>query len=422
MEIMAKHGAEVKLLVLPGLMLLAGIGAVSLAIGKIDSLVLGIAAALAVSFVAVHYLLMWIGRHGDPFLLPIASVLAAIGLIFVFRLKPELFIMQALWVWSGLIAFILAAAVGKRVESWADYKYIWGAVGLILLLVTALFGVEIGGNKNWLIIGPIHLQPSEFAKLFIVLFFAAYLSERRELLAYDTKKIGPLVVPHQRVLAPLLAVWGIAMLMLAIERDLGAAFLFFGTALLMLYMASGRYSYLIWGGGMFSMGAFAVYALYPHVRPRIDTWLNPWADPNGAAFQVVQSLFALGSGGVLGSGLGYGFPNLIPEVHTDFIFSAIGEEMGLLGSGAVLLLYITLVYRVFRIALVAKTVFNVILAGGLAALLGLQILVIVGGVTKFMPLTGVTLPFVSYGGSSMVGTFVLLGLVFALSEVGASDG
>ncbi|MBP2650038.1 MAG: cell cycle protein [Firmicutes bacterium] len=421
MDNMLKTYDELKLLVLAGLILLAGLGTVSLAAGSLDSMVFAIALALAVSYIVVHYILRWVGRSGDKLILPVAAVLTSIGLVVVFRLKPELFLMQALWVAFGLVAFILAAVAGRRVELWADYKYIWGAIGIILLLSAEIFGVEIGGNKNWLIIGPIHLQPAEFAKLFIVMFFAAYLSERRELLAHDTKKIGPLVVPHKRVMAPLLAIWGIAMIILVLEHDLGAALLFFGTALLMIYLASGRYSYLIWGGGLFLLGSVAVYVLYHHVRARIDSWLNPWADPSGASFQIVQSLFALGSGGVMGSGLGYGFPNLIPEVHTDFIFSAIGEELGLLGSGAVLLLYMILVYRVFKVALAAKTAFNILLAGGLAILLALQTVVIVGGVTKFMPLTGVALPLISYGGSSMVATFILLGLVFAVSEAGGSD-
>ncbi|MBP2653051.1 MAG: cell cycle protein [Firmicutes bacterium] len=418
---MSKVSDELKLLVLAGLILLSGLGTVCLAQEKLDIIALAIAAGLSIGWIVVHYVMLRLGRGGDHLLLPVAAALTAIGLVFVFRLKPELFLSQAIWATIGMIALLAASIAGRRIEAWADYKYIWGTVGIILLLATEIFGVDIGGNKNWLIIGPIHLQPSEFAKLFIVLFLAAYLSERRELLAYATKRLGPLVVPHQRVMAPLLAIWGLAMIILALERDFGAAILYFGTALLMTYLASGRYSYLIWGGGMFLAGSLMVYKFYPHVRVRIDIWLNPWSDPNGMAFQIVQSLFALGSGGVMGSGLAYGFPSLIPEVHTDFIFSAIGEELGLLGSGAVMLLYIILVYRAFRVAMVAKSAFDILLAGGLAILLALQVLVIVGGVTKFMPLTGIALPLISYGGSSMVATFILIGMLFAISEAGAGD-
>jgi len=281
--------------------------------------------------------------------------------------------------------------------------------------------VDVGGNKNWLVFGPVRFQPSEFAKLFIVLFLAAYLSERREVLAFATRSFGPLVLPQPRIMAPLLAIWGLAMLMLVAQRDLGAALLFFGTATVMIYLASGRPGYLWWGAGMFLVGTALAYALYPHVRVRIDIWLDPWADPSGKAYQIVQSLFALGSGGALGSGLGYGFPNLVPEVHTDFVFAAIGEELGLAGAGAVMMLYILMVYRVFRAALLAPTPFRALLAGGLAVLLALQVLVIVGGVTKFLPLTGVTLPLVSYGGSSVVATFILLGMVLAMSERRAGD-
>lgn len=409
------------LLLIAGGVLLCGIMAVSLAWGKLDAAVLAATAGIVGAWFGVHLLLRATGHNGDPLLLPLAAVLTAVGLILIFRLKPGLFLIQALWTAFGLAAFLAAAFLSRRVEQWAEYKYIWGAIGITLLLTTALFGVEIGGNKNWLVFGPVRFQPAEFAKLFIVLFLAAYLNERREVLTYATKSIGPLVVPHPRFLAPLLAVWGLAMAMLVLQRDLGAALLYFGTAVIMTYLASSRWSYAVWGGGLFVVGAVAAYMLYAHVRARIDIWLNPWADPNGKAYQVVQSMFALGSGGVLGSGLTFGFPDLIPEVHTDFVFAALGEELGLMGSGAVLLLYMLMVFRAFKIALNARSSFDILLAGGLAVLLAMQILVIVGGVTKFLPLTGVTLPFISYGGSSMVATFTLVGMLFAVSEARSAD-
>jgi cell division protein FtsW (lipid II flippase) len=409
------------LLLIAGGVLLCGIMAISLAWGKFDTAVIATAAGLAAAWFGVHILLRATGHNGDPLLLPLAALLTAVGLILIFRLKPGLFLIQALWTVFGLAAFVAAAFLSRRVEQWAEYKYIWGAVGITLLLATALFGVEIGGNKNWLVLGPVRFQPAEFAKLFIVLFLAAYLNERREVLAYATKNIGPLIVPHPRFMAPLLAVWGLAMAMLVLQRDLGAALLYFGTAVIMTYLASSRWSYAVWGGGLFLMGSVAAYTLYSHVRARFDIWLNPWADPNGKAYQIVQSLFALGSGGVLGSGLTFGFPDIIPEVHTDFVFAALGEELGLMGAGAVLLIYMLMVFRAFTIALNARSSFDILLAGGLAVLLAMQVLVIVGGVTKFLPLTGVTLPFISYGGSSMVATFTLVGMLFAISEARSAD-
>ena len=412
---------ECSLLLLAGAVLLAGVLAVSLVGGAPDYRALGVAAGLALAWPVAHLALRRAGHSGDGLLLPLAAVLTALGLIMVFRLKPGLFMVQALWAAFGLAAFLGSAFFCRQAERWSEYKYFWGLAGIALLLATALFGVDIGGNKNWLFIGPVHFQPSEFAKLFIVLFLAAYLNERREVLTFATRRYGPLVLPQPRIMAPLLAVWGLAMLMLVGQRDLGAALLYFGTATVMIYLASGRAGYLLWGAGMFLVGSVLAYALYPHVRARIDIWLDPWADPGGRAYQVVQSLFALGSGGALGSGLGYGFPGLVPEVHTDFIFAAIGEELGLAGAGAVMMLYILLVYRAFRAALLAPSPFRALLAGGLAVLLGLQVLVIVGGVTKFLPLTGVTLPLVSYGGSSVVATFILLGMVLAMSEKRPAD-
>ena len=323
---------------------------------------------------------------------------------------------QVVWVAIGLAAFLSSAVVFRRFQFWQDYKYVWGAIGAFLLLATAIFGTEIGGHKSWLILGPVRFQPAEFAKLFIVMFLAGYLDERREVLAYASKNYGFLTVPQPRFIAPLLAVWSFSMLLLVLQRDLGSALFYFGATLILTYMASGRKSFIGWGMALFVLGSLLAYFLFDHLRVRFDIWLNPWADPTGKAYQIVQSLFAFGSGGVMGSGLTYGFPDMIPEVHTDFVFAAIGEELGLLGAGAVIFLYIMLVYRAFKAGLQAKSSFDILLAGGFAVLLALQIFVIIGGVTKFLPLTGVTLPFLSYGGSSMVSSFILLGGLFALSE------
>lgn len=408
------------LLILCSAILLNGFLVVSLVKPQIDYWLLAAVSLLIVMWFAVHSSIRQKSR-GDGSLLPLALLLSAIGLIVVYRLKPELFLTQLGWNAIGLTAFVATAHFCRNLERLADYKYLAGVAGVGLLLSAAIFGVEIGGNKNWVILGPVRFQPAEFAKLFIILFLAAYLTERREVLTYATRKYGLFMLPQFRFAAPLLAVWGITMVMLVFQRDLGSALLYFGTTLTMIYLASGRIRYILQGMLLFTAGAAFCYFLFPHVKIRVDIWLNPWSDPNGKAYQIVQSLFAMGSGGVLGSGLTYGFPTFIPEVHTDFVFAAIGEEMGFLGAAAVLLTYMLLLYRAFSIAIYSQNSFQQLTVGGLATFLGLQTLLIIGGVTKFLPLTGITLPFISYGGSSLISNFILLGILYAASESGVYD-
>lgn len=412
---------ERALLAISSLILVNAVLTVVLAKPNIDfKALIVISGVIAATFV-VHLILRK-GRHnGDPFILPLAVVLAGLGLVLVLRLKPQLFMLQAAWLAIGLTCFVITSFFARETEKLVEYKYICGVVGAILLIATIIFGVDIGGNKNWIILGPIHLQPSEFAKIVIVIFLASYFSERRELLTYATKRIGPIEVPHARFVGPLAVVWGLTMLMLVFQRDLGSALLYFGTFIIMAYLASGRASYFLYGMTIFLIGAFILYKLYPHVQVRIDIWLHPWADPNGKAYQIVQSLFAIGTGGILGTGFTYGHPDIIPEVHTDFVFAAIGEEMGLAGTGAVMLLYMLLVYRGFRAAILASSIFSALVAGGLSVFMALQIYLIIGGVTKFLPLTGITLPFISYGGSSMVSNFIVVGMLLAISETRVHD-
>lgn len=408
---------ERHLLMLSGLIGFCGILAVSLANMTISYKILLPAIGILFFPLLIQFILDKTGYQGDPFLLPLAVALAGIGLTMILRLKPNLYFLQALWILIGLIIFSFSTFFFRRIEEIAQYKYLCGIIGIGLLLTALVFGVDIGGNKNWVLIGPVRFQPSEFAKIFIVLFLAAYLTERHELLSMATKRYGIFALPHPRFIAPLLALWSLAMLIFVIQRDLGSALLFFGVTIIMAYMASGRLNYIAIGMILFLVGSLVCYKLYSHVQVRVDIWLNPWSDPNGKAFQIVQSLFAFGSGGILGTGLTYGYPDLIPEVHTDFIFAAIGEEMGFLGAAGVLLIYIIVICRSFKIALAAFRPFSALVAAGLATSMALQIFIIVGGVTKFFPLTGITLPFVSYGGSSMVANFALLGLLSAISEM-----
>ncbi|MBP2635643.1 MAG: rodA [Firmicutes bacterium] len=411
-----KKVTELGLLLLTGLVLMNGYLAVSLANHQFSYSNFSITVILPAFWIFTSMIIRRRFFCADPVLLPLAVFLASIGLTLILRLRPDLFIQQAIWLAAGLLAFIVTAISFRQAEDIAKYKYLCGIIGIILLLITITFGVDIGGNKNWIVLGPIRVQPSEFAKLLIIVFLAAYLSERRQLLTYATRHYGPLILPHPRFIAPLLALWALTMAMLIVQRDLGSALLYFGTTVIMTYMASGKWGYVVLALGLFFTGSTVCYYLFPHVQVRIDIWLNPWADPSGRSYQIVQSLFALGSGGVLGSGLTFGHPNSIPEVHTDFIFAAIGEELGLAGTAAVIMAYILIVYRAFRTALASQIPFTMLLAGGLGVLTALQVFIIIGGVTKFLPLTGITLPLISYGGSSMVSSFILLGMLFAISE------
>lgn len=408
------------LLLLAIAVLLGGVLLLSLAsAGKIEYTSLAAASGVAVFWLGADIYVKRRGYSGDPLLLPLSAMLSAIGLIMILRLAPALYMMQAVWLGIGISVFLLIVSYKPRWADVAQYKYVCGFIGVLLLATAVVFGTEIGGHKSWVIIGPLRFQPAEFAKLFIVLFLAAYLNERREVMAAASVKWKGFTLPHPRFVAPLLFVWGITMVILVLQRDMGSALLYFGITLLMTYMASGRFSYILIGLLFFAAGSVLCYFLYAHIQTRVDIWLNPWADPNGRAYQIVQSLFAFGSGGILGSGLTHGFPSLIPEVHTDFIFAAIGEEWGFAGSAAVLMCYLLLIYRAFRIALLQREAFMALLAGGLAVVLCLQTFLIIAGVTKFFPLTGIPLPLISYGGSAAVSNFILLAILFNLSETGS---
>jgi cell division protein FtsW (lipid II flippase) len=411
----ARHQERVLLLIV-GLVVLCGIFSVTLPTHHISYQDILPAMLVILGWVGVSYFLQIRHAAGDPLLLPLSALLSGIGLIMILRLKPELYLMQVIWNFVGMAAFLGTVYYCRRIEELANYKYLCGMIGVALLLLAIVFGVDIGGHKSWVIIGPVRFQPSEFAKLFIVLFLAGYLSEQRQLLVQTAKRYGPVAIPQFRFIAPLLTVWGLTMVMFVLQRDLGSALMFFGIVVLMIYMVNGEFSIIAMGTLLFFVGSAACYKFYSHIRIRVDIWLNPWADPNGKAYQIVQSLFAIGSGRILGSGLTYGFPTMIPEVHTDFIFAAIAEELGFIGAGAVLLLYILLVYRAYRISLHAKSSFSMLAGGGLATILALQIFFIVGGVSKFFPLTGITLPFVSYGGSSILANFIFVGMLFAISK------
>lgn len=354
----------------------------------------------------------------EPILLPLLYFLSGLGLALVARLAPAFAGRQMIWlvIATGLL---LAVNLVPRNLNWLRrYKYSWLFGGLLLLAATLLFGVSPSGfgPRLWLQLGDIYFQPSEPLKLLLVVFLAAYLSDRHRQLVEAPAYLGRLPLPHPSYFGPMVVMWGFSIILLVWQRDLGAALLFFGTFSAMLYAATGQSRYIWVGAGLLLMAGGLGYHLFGVVQLRVEAFLNPWLDPSGRSFQVVQSLLAFASGGFFGQGLGQGLPTAIPVVHTDFVFAAIGEEYGLLGAVAVLACFAVLVSRAFHIALVAASNFEKLLAAGIGAMLGLQVIVITAGTLKLLPLTGVTLPFVSYGGSSLLTSFVMVALLIFIAN------
>jgi cell division protein FtsW (lipid II flippase) len=376
------------------------------------------AGAAAGLVLAAHVAVRRLAPRADGTLLGVAALLNGIGFVVIARLDPELARLQSGWTALSVAAFVAVLLLVRRVRDLERYRYTFALVGIVALLLPVLPGVgrEINGARLWVSLGPLNFQPGEAAKVLLVVFLAAYLVEKRELLAVGTWRLGPLSLPDPRHLGPLLLAWGFSILVMVQEKDLGSSLLFFAVFLAMVYMATGRATYLGVGAVMFAAGAAFAYGAFAHVQDRVTTWLDPWPTSEGRGFQLVQALFAFGSGGFAGAGLGLGSPGKIPNAPTDFVFAAIGEELGLLGTTAVLTLYVLLVGVGFRIALAAGQPFLKLLAAGLTTILGVQTFIILGGVTRLIPLTGITLPFVSYGGSSLLANFVILALLLRVSD------
>lgn len=408
---------ERNLLLLAALYTLAGMLALYLGVpGAHGHQALPAGLVTVIAFFLVHLYWKKCGYKADCFLLPITAVLSSTGLVFLFRLNPAYGMRQFAWILIGLGALLLTSRLLIDFRFLGDYKYIYALGGLIALILPIFFGVEQGGAKSWLDFGLFHFQPSEFVKILVVLFLASYLVENRALLTAGTRSLGWLSIPGPQEWVPLAAMWGVSLLLLVFQRDLGTALIYFGAFLAMVYAATSRVLYVLFGLGLFIAGAAASYHLFGHVRSRVEIWLNPWPFIDTSGYQIIQSLFAIGSGGILGTGLGQGYPGFIPLAHTDLIFSAICEEMGLLGGTAVILLFMIYVYRGIKIALNTKDEFAALAASGFTALFGLQAFIIISGVTGLLPLTGVTLPYMSYGGSSLVANFILLGLLLNISH------
>ena len=374
---------------------------------------LGLFAAFAVAHIGVRLF----APGADPALLPIVFALSGIGITFVTRLEPSASMGQIVYLFLGVALMVGTLAVVKNLEVVKRYKYVLGAAGIALLVLPMLIGTEIYGSKLWIKIGSFQFQPGEFAKVFIVLFLAGYLAENRELLSISNRTVLGVKLPRLRLLYPLFIVWGVCLLVVAFERDLGSALLFYTIFLIMLYVATGRVSYVLIGLVLLAVGAFGMYQIMGHVQVRVAIWLDPFKDAQNLGFQIVQALYSLADGGLLGVGIGKGLGgDTIPVVASDMIFAAIGEEMGLLGGAAVLLLFMLFAVRGLTTAARAKSDLAAFSAAGLTAAISFQAFTIVGGVTKLIPLTGVTLPFMSQGGSSLLASFVIVALLLRAGD------
>ena len=378
------------------------------------SVPLGLFAAFAVAHLAIRRL----APGADSAILPIVFLLAGVGIAFVTRLAPDRAMSQVVWLFVSVAAMVATLFFVPSLDELAEYKYTLGAAGVVLLLIPMIFGVEIYGSKLWLQIGPFSFQPGELAKICITLFLAAYLAENREMLSASMRHVGPFALPRLHMLLPMFVMWGLSLLVVVFERDLGSALLFFTFFVIMLYVCTGRVSYVVVSLGLLLLGGVACYHLFGHVHTRVEIWLDPFKDPSNKGLQIVQSLYSLADGGLAGSGIGKGLPRLIPVVESDFIFSAIGEEMGLLGGAAVLIAYMLLAVRGLTTAARAKSDVSAFTAVGLTACITVQAFLIVAGVTKLLPLTGVTLPFMSQGGSSLLASFIIVGLLLRAGDEG----
>ncbi|HET8661872.1 MAG TPA: FtsW/RodA/SpoVE family cell cycle protein [Micromonosporaceae bacterium] len=400
------------------------------------------AALLAAMFIGLHVAVRFLAPHADPVLLPAVAALNGLGVAFLRRLDLsrapaarrvdfEIFAgvsgRQLAWTVTAVVfaAALLAVVRDHRVIS--RYAYTLGLFGIVLVMVPAVLPgrySEINGAKLWIRFGDaFSIQPGEFAKLALLSFFAYYLVRKREVLSLASRRFLGVDFPRGRDLGPVLVVWLLSLLVLVFEKDLGTSLLYFGMFVVTLYVATERVSWLIIGLLLFGGGAFLAYSLgatvggpFASFAQRVDTWLDPFADPHGLGYQLSQSLFGLGTGGLFGTGPGAGQPTQVPEVNTDFIFAGMGEEIGLFGLTALLVIYLLIVERGLRAGIAVRDSFGKLLAGGLAFTLGLQVFVIIGGVSKLIPLTGQTTPFLSAGGSSLMANWLLLALLLRISD------
>ena len=371
--------------------------------------------------VCAHIVVRLVARGADGTLLPLAALLHGIGFVMITRLDDRLAGLQATWSLMAIGIFVGTLLFVQRTTDLANKKWLFFVAGAFLLLLPMVPGVgqTFNGARIWVSIGPINFQPGEFAKIALAIFFAAYLAERRELIAAKTWKVGPFHLPEPRYILPIIVAWGFAVVVMVGERDLGSSLLFFTLFVVTMWVATENAGYLLVGAILFGVAAWFSWLNFTHVQTRISNWINPWGDPLDGGYQTIQALYGLADGGLLGTGLGRGNPNQVPEAQNDFIFASIGEEFGLIGATAILMSFVLIVGAGLRTALRTDRTFEKLLATGLTTIVGVQAFIIIGGVLKVIPLTGITLPFVSYGGSSLLSNYILLALLIRVSDSAA---
>jgi cell division protein FtsW (lipid II flippase) len=404
--------------------------------GKLPASILAYTAAFAAIVLVAHLAVRRFAPWADPLMLPAAALLNGLGVVMIWRLQESgrngnpgnqistlttsAATTQLMWSALGIVAFVLVLIFIRQTRVLQRYTYTLGAIGLILLAIPALVGTSINGAKVWINFGGFEIQPGEFAKLALAAFFAGYLVAKRDVLALAGRRVIGIDLPRARDLGPVLIAWGASLLILVFETDIGQSALFFGLFVTMIYIATQRTSWLLIGFLLFLGGAYVASTIFSHVGARVTAWLHPFTLVHGglsaSSYQLVQGLYGLGYGGILGTGLGHGQPYWTPLAQSDFIITAFGEELGLTGLMAILLLFGLLVQRGLRAAVAVKDPFAKLLAGGLSFVLALQVFIIVGGVTRLIPLTGITTPFLSQGGSSLVASWALVALLLRISD------
>lgn len=384
-------------------------------------LVGGFAGVYAIAHVAISLL----APYADQTMLPVVATLNAIGLVIIYRLdlaeRPgygPLAERQVLWSLVGVVLMVLTLAIVRDHKSLTRYSYLLGILGLVLLALPLVWPQPPGYEEAriWLWLGPFSIQPGEFSKILLLIFFAQLLAQKRALFTVAGKRFFGLTFPRLRDLAPILAVWAIAILIMAISNDFGPALLLFATVLGMVYFATGRTTWLLIGVGLVALGGYAVYQVSSKIQERVSNFIDPLDNYDTSGYQPSQALFGLSWGGLTGTGLGYGHPELVPVAHSDYILAAIGEELGLIGLASVLILFAILVTAGFRAALQVRDTYGKLLAAGLSTTVAIQIFVVAGGISAMLPMTGLTTPFMSAGGSSIMANYILLGLLLRISN------
>jgi cell division protein FtsW (lipid II flippase) len=430
------RNVELGMLVFSLVIAMAAYASVGLAYnGKLPAGMVGYGAGLGVLFLAAHLALRKLAPDADPLILPCVTMLNGLGLAMIHRIDLALGDRaaqlhrdyspaappQLTWTAVGVIGFVAVLALVRdhRILQRFTYTAMLGGLVLLLLPLLPVIGTTINGARIWVHLAGFSFQPGELAKLALLVFFAGYLVIKRDVLALASRRVVGIDLPRGRDLGPIIVAWAASLAVLVFERDLGTSLLFFGAFVALLYVATERLSWLLIGLVMFISGSVAAWAMFGHVQQRVEIWLDPMAhinDPVGGSYQLMQGLFGMGTGGILGKGLGQGRPDIVPYANTDFIFAAFGEELGLTGLMALLVVYGIVVQRGFRTSIGVRDAFGKLLAAGLAFSMALQVFVVVGGVTRLIPLTGLTMPFLSYGGSSLVSNWALVALLLRISD------